>query len=76
MKSFRNIADIRFSPDKSGESQILAKIPGLRDWGSQSDLQDYFKLSLGADSLKVTEELVPRADPKLATKASSNILYS
>lgn len=60
MKSFRNISDIRFSPDKSGESQILAKIPVLKDWGSQSDLQDYFKLSLGADSLKVTEELFPR----------------
>ena len=60
MRSFRNVSDIRFSPDKSGESLILSKLPGLRDWSRQNELRDYFKLSLGADSLKVTKEMFPR----------------
>jgi len=60
MRSFRSVSDIRFYPDKQGEALILSRLPGLEDWGQQNELQDYMKLSLGADSLKITEELFPR----------------
>lgn len=60
MKSFRDISDIRFTPDISGERLIHSKFPQLKEISRSNELHDYFKLSLGADSLKVTSSLFQR----------------
>lgn len=60
MRSFRDISDIRFTPDRLGEVKIHSKLPGLKELRNKNEIHEYFKLSIGADSIKVTSELFPR----------------
>lgn len=60
MHSYRNVNDIRFTPDKLGEDRIHSKLPGLKEISNRSEIHEYFKLSIGADSIKVTPSLFPK----------------
>lgn len=60
MRSFRQLDDIRFSPDKLGEKEIHSRLPGLKDIRERHEMHEYFKLTISADSIKVTNDLFPR----------------